>query len=241
VSEALVKALGELSEVHKSGRVNAGQRKYTYLTLPDLLGEVRSVLAKHGLAVTQMLSTADTGHMSIRTLILDGSGPVLDSGAVLFDPNPNPQVVGSAVTYMKRYQLAALVGLAGDEDDDGQRAAAPAKAREEYGQTRPVTRHKASPDDPANVPYQTPPPAAQEPAQERLPHTFHPFDPERPASRASVAKMFATLARAGIERDDQRAAIARVFGVDPNLVHTDQMTQRAVSAVIAWYTEEPLT
>ena len=237
MSAALVKALGELSEVHKSGKVNAGQRKYSYMQLPDLLAEVRGVLARHNLALIQRLATSDTGRMQVTTVILDADGPVADSGPLEFDHNPNPQVVGSAVTYYKRYQLSALVGLAGDEDDDGARAAAPAKSREEYGQTKPVTRQKASPDDPANAPYSSPPPRpAVLDAEQQLPHTFDPLDPARPASRASVGKMFVTLKHAGItDPDHQKQAIARVFNVAPETIHTNEMSQRAVNAVISWY------
>ena len=154
MSESLIKALGELEEVHKAGKVNAGQRKYTYMTLTDLLAAVRPVLAKNGLAVTQLLCNTPEGHLSVRTLILDPSGPILDSGPLMFDANTNPQVVGSAVTYYKRYQLAALVGLAGDDDDDGGRAAAPARHQEEYAQTRPVQRTEPDRDE---DPYYQPP------------------------------------------------------------------------------------
>ena len=115
-----------------------------------------------------------------------------------------------------------------------------AKARqqdEQMGQTKPVARQKATPDDPANAPYTSPPPRpAALDAEQQLPHTFDPLDPARPASRASVGKMFVTLKQAGItDPEHQKQAIARVFNVAPETIHTNEMSQRAVNAVITWY------
>ena len=117
----LVTALGALTDVPKAGKVAAGQRRYTFLTLPDLLGAVRPVFAAHNLAVTHHVLNHEQG-MTVVTRILHTSGHVFETPPLTLRCAPHPQSIGSAITYGRRYQLAALVGLAGADDDDGQHA-----------------------------------------------------------------------------------------------------------------------
>jgi hypothetical protein len=121
---ALVAALGALHEPAKDGKVNAGARRYTYLTLPDLLTAVRATFAGHGLAIMQHVETVDVG-VRIRTAILHHGGTVFESPWLVLPSGRAPQDVGSAITYGRRYSLAAFVGLAGDDDDDGATASRP--------------------------------------------------------------------------------------------------------------------
>jgi hypothetical protein len=219
---ALVAALASLAEVAKDGKVNAGQRRYSYMTLPNLLAEVRTKLAPHGLAVMQRLSTTDTGHHSIETVVLHSSGKSFSSGPLVFDGGANPQSVGSAVTYYKRYQLAAFVGLAGDDDDDGQRARG-----DQYGQTRPVQRAQGHPDDPANDPWQSPAP---------IPYAGR-TDPGTPSSRKgasekSVKLMWKLLNDTGMPASEIRAWVAAVLPEVGGEWHTDDLSQAQVSDII---------
>lgn len=235
----LVAALGELHEPRKEGKVHAGQRQYTYLTLPDLLGEVRRVCAAHQLAVMQEVRTSDTGHLSVETVLVHASGHEFRSGPLLAHQPDAPQALGSWITYARRYSLATFVGLAGDDDDDAQKAQeaahkprrAPQAQQDTYGQTKPVQRVTARPDDPANEPYQSaPPPRPQAMSDD-------PFDPNRPASPSSVKFMHVTLSKAGHETPEQKhAAVARVFGLpNDDSWSSANLSQRAVSAIIDWY------
>jgi hypothetical protein len=218
----LVNALGALTEVPKAGKVNAGQRRYSYMTLPDLLAHVRGTLAGHRLAVVQLLSTSDTGHHQLETVLLHASGERMSSGLLTFDGGANPQTVGSAVTYFKRYQLAALVGLAGDDDDDGQLAARAAAQRDEYAQTRPVQRVQQHASDPD-------------------PWAVHPItvleQPERadgPPTDRQFRYLFKMLALSGIPQEQQRAWVADTIGWDKPVeeFHHDALTRHQVSALI---------
>ena len=95
----------------------------------------RGALTAHGLAVVQsprLVSVGEAAWMvEVETTLFHASGQSL--GDVLAVPvNPaNAQVVGSAITYARRYALASFVGVApADDDDDGQ-AASPAPATRE--------------------------------------------------------------------------------------------------------------
>jgi hypothetical protein len=164
----LVSALGDLENVAKTGDVNAGQRRYKFMEFSEMLKAARPVLRAHGFAFSQKVYTnTDTGHHEIETILVHKSGGTWASGPMVFDAQANVQVLGSLISYLKRYQGAALLGLAGqDDDDDGQHAVqavqqarrSPQQDREQYGQTKPVHRAQASPDDPANQLWATPPP-----------------------------------------------------------------------------------
>jgi len=226
-NEALVAALASLVDPVKDGHVNAGQRRYSFLTLGQLLTSVREAFAPHGLAVAQLLCTTDTGHASIETRILHSSGVALTSGPLYFDASRVPQEFGSQVTYLKRYQLGALVGITGD-DDDGAAAS-----------TRPVvtrTQQKAADPDPYTRPLTQTPDARPVDPSERP-------DPGSPsttnlASEKSKKMMWALLRGTGMDTDQTRLWMGSVLNRDGDW-HTDDLTQFEVSSIIDRLKSEP--
>lgn len=129
LAAAFVKARGEIgATVGKDGKGNFGK----YATLAAITEATSAALSKHGLAIIQEAGMTEEG-VTIYTTLLHESGATME-----FVPLPlpltdrKPQAVGSAITYGRRYALAAICGLAPD-DDDGQAAqdatrGAPAKA-----------------------------------------------------------------------------------------------------------------
>ena len=96
-----------------------------YVQIDGLLDAVRPVLSKHGLSVVQ--STGGNGQdISVTTMILHTSGEWIETDAlVLKAVKADPQGAGSAVTYGRRYGLSAALGVAWDDDDDGNAASTP--------------------------------------------------------------------------------------------------------------------
>lgn len=90
--------------------------KSKYFDINKLLEQVEPVLEKHGLLVMQPLKDG-----SVITEIIDTeTGDEVSSDIPL--PNiQDPQKMGSAITYYRRYTLQSLLGL-GAEDDDGNKA-----------------------------------------------------------------------------------------------------------------------
>jgi hypothetical protein len=82
------------------------------------------VLAKHGIAVVQNLTTTDGG-IACTTMLLHKSGQSLISTLPIPASKQDAQGLGSAATYARRYGLMAMAGVVGDEDDDGNAASAP--------------------------------------------------------------------------------------------------------------------
>ena len=90
--------------------------KSKYVDLSGILKAVQPLLAKNGLAVAQILSGGD-----LITLLTHKSGQWLKSICPLGNYK-SQQDRGSAITYTKRYALSAILGIAGDTDDDGNAA-----------------------------------------------------------------------------------------------------------------------
>lgn len=127
---AMVKVQSEIEDPTKNKRADAGTKVYRYADLPTVLDAVRPVLARHGLAVMQFPCELD-GHAALMTLLVHGtSGEWVETVARLREVKNDPQAIGSAQTYTRRYALLALCGVAADDDDDGKAGSTPARRQE---------------------------------------------------------------------------------------------------------------
>ena len=118
LAKALVKAQGEMQNAAMN-KVNSFFNS-RYATLGAIRDTIRKPLSDNGLCVTQ---TTAIGERSIilNTVLLHTSGQWISSEFPLTFTG-KPQEMGSALTYAKRYQLSAIVGIAADEDDDANAA-----------------------------------------------------------------------------------------------------------------------
>jgi hypothetical protein len=92
---------------------------YTYADLPKIFEVINPLLKKHGLGFTQLIHGTD-----LITIIFHAeSGETLESktsipqGVQLKGMN-DFQVLGSAITYLRRYALSSALGLVTDKDTD---------------------------------------------------------------------------------------------------------------------------
>ena len=100
--------------------------KSKYATLEDSLNIATKTLAKYDLAVLQLNVTKETGSCLV-TRIIHKSGQFIEDGGVplkLKDEN-DAQKLGVAITYARRYGLQSMLGMIGEEDDDGNTAVQP--------------------------------------------------------------------------------------------------------------------
>lgn len=117
LAEALAAAQAEFPPVDRDG-INPHFRS-RFTTLGHLLAKVRPVLNRHGLAVIQLPIQGENGQSMLRTTILHTSGELITADAPLLLARNDPQGQGSAITYMRRYALAAALGISDQDDDDG--------------------------------------------------------------------------------------------------------------------------
>lgn len=122
IAEALSAAQAELTDPPKDS-INP-HFKSRYADLATVLKTVRPVLSKHGIAFTQTTRVEDDGRVLLVTRLHWRDEEVV--GYYPVSPTKNdPQGLGSAMTYARRYALQAIVGVAADDDDDGNAASAP--------------------------------------------------------------------------------------------------------------------
>ena len=99
--------------------------KSSYLDLSAIANTVRPLLAKHGLSVIQYPIDDENGRISVNTVLLHKSGQKIEFPGIWVKPSKlgEVQVLGSIITYLKRYSIAAILFVAGcEEDDDGEKA-----------------------------------------------------------------------------------------------------------------------
>lgn len=91
---------------------------YSYTDLPEIVRVITPILNKHGLAYTQLLNGNE-----LKTIVFHvESGENIESITPIPDENLKGmnkfQVLGSAITYIRRYSLSAMLGLVTDKDMD---------------------------------------------------------------------------------------------------------------------------
>jgi hypothetical protein len=94
--------------------------KSSYADLASVWDACRDQLAANGLCVIQTVTASDTG-VAVTTMLAHSSGQWVKDTLPLNPKDGSPQAVGSAITYGRRYALAAIAGVA-QIDDDGNAA-----------------------------------------------------------------------------------------------------------------------
>ena len=125
-SESIGKLTAALAKVQKE--IKAAKKdafnpffKSNYADLNAVWGSCRELLAKNELAVIQ--TTREGAHgTELVTMLAHSSGEWIRGAMKLAPKVWDAQGVGSAMTYFRRYALAAIVGVVSDEDDDGNEA-----------------------------------------------------------------------------------------------------------------------
>jgi hypothetical protein len=120
--EDFAKAQSEFEAVKKNADVNTGTYGYSYAPLENLLAATRPALNRHGLSLLQPMAgkANGTGH-ELQTWIAHRSGArlVMETDIPRTD---KIQALGSSITYLRRYTVQSVLGINGEDDDDGNAA-----------------------------------------------------------------------------------------------------------------------
>jgi ERF superfamily len=135
LASALAKAQAELINPEKSltgtirsGRPGEGERSFRYAPLSSGLDIVRKTLGQHEIATVQTTAIDPaTGIVNLTTMLAHASGEWIASDWPVCPvaETANPQRMGAALTYARRYALFTLVGIAGEDDLDAPDLCAP--------------------------------------------------------------------------------------------------------------------
>jgi len=142
LATALAKAQGQIHGAPKESANPFFNSRYA--DLASVWAACRQALSSNGLSVVQIPRIEFLGEPEFRTLktrngderlevqavtkiavitrLLHVSGQWVESELQCMVPKGDPQSIGSAITYLRRYSLAPLVGVVAEEDDDGNAA-----------------------------------------------------------------------------------------------------------------------
>jgi hypothetical protein len=141
LAPALIAAQSDLLHIVKSKKGGHG----TYAPFPDVIEHVRPILNRHGLALTQHPIPGPDHGVTLQTMLVHTSGQTLaDGGMFLPAPKLDPQGFGSAHSYLRRYGVLSILGVATDDDDGN--AALRAVERAENARTIADAAPKLSPE-----------------------------------------------------------------------------------------------
>ncbi len=126
LAKALVVAQAEIKTAKKDSANPFFKSKYADLS--EVIDSVKEPLNKNGISFLQIVTTE-----GVETMLLHTSGEFISGTTpVVVAKQNDPQALGSAITYAKRYGLQAITGLP-TEDDDGEKAMN--RAKQETTQT----------------------------------------------------------------------------------------------------------
>ena len=126
IAPALLAAQSEIRNAAKDSK--NPHFKNDYASLESVIEATKGPLNKHGIFISQEVGECREGTLQVTTLLMHHSGQWIEGTASSPVPKLDPQGVGSATTYLRRYSAAAMLYLT-QADDDGEAArpqAAPA-------------------------------------------------------------------------------------------------------------------
>lgn len=139
IATALAKAWGKIESPKHNSTVkvktrSGGEYTFDYTDLGGIFDAAKEVFKENEISILQNAYTtiADGQKLiSVETMLLHSSGEYVKSLPLQMEANTSIQDMGGQVTYMKRYSLSAMLGIATEKDDDANGASGNA-----YQQTR---------------------------------------------------------------------------------------------------------
>lgn len=124
---ALVKAQAKMKNPPRTRTVKVTSKKtgrsysFKYAPLDKIIDHVRKPLTENGLWFVQTLQQGN-GKYRLCTHLVHSSGQYVRGETPILTEDISNQAFGSALTYMRRYSLEAILGLAAQDDDDSNAA-----------------------------------------------------------------------------------------------------------------------
>jgi len=142
-SESITELTKALIQFHtKVGKIRKDAKnpffKSSYASLENILDGVTPVLCECKLNVMQF----PTGENELITLLSHESGEYISSSYTMKPVKNDPQAIGSAITYQRRYAIGSILNLNIGDDDDGQNASKPPQQKKDDTRLRLITALK---------------------------------------------------------------------------------------------------
>lgn len=139
---------GKVSGSNKAGKTY--EYTYKYADLAGIWDKIRGPLADNALSVIQSPTTMQS-EAALTTLLVHESGQWVEDTMHLKTTQETPQGQGSAITYARRYQLCAMLGIVADSDNDARdnRILTPIQKRQLFNTAKKVLPELG--DDPLSM------------------------------------------------------------------------------------------
>lgn len=222
--DLLATALAKAQAMIKTAAKDASNTHFNskYADLASVWDAVRAPLTDNGLSVVQE-PCGDGEHVGLTTTLMHASGQFMTSTVFALAERKGPQAVGSVITYLRRYALAAVVGVAPDDDDGN--------AGEVERPSPPRSAPRPSPMRAANDNGRAPAassarPAGPPPAPDDQPAASSSAKPTLKAMR----QYHALREEMGVSEDDARARVSTLLGRE--VVSMNDLTAAEMTRVI---------
>jgi hypothetical protein len=163
---ALIAASRKFGALTKDGSAQIGNsRSYRYSTLGQVLDAVKPALLDHDLLIVWLIDDDEAGHILRTRLVHAPTAEYIETKKRL-PAVESMQALGSAVTYIRRYEAMCLLGLSPVDDDDGSAASAHEAHRPDVAAPGPTSRPRRpkGPRPSTSTPPDLERPAAQTPS-----------------------------------------------------------------------------
>lgn len=116
-----IKGLEKSSKVEYNVKTNDGKwtkKSFTYVPLDDILNKIKE---NNNFALLQPVGTDENGINGVKCVLIHKTGHVFETNTYPFNTTVNTKIQdeGAEITYRKRYSVGAFLGLATEEDTDG--------------------------------------------------------------------------------------------------------------------------
>jgi hypothetical protein len=140
LAAALAKAQAALKPAVKDSENPHYKSKFA--SLGAVWEACKEALAANGLSVCQLPVSGEQGRVGVTTVLMHASGEFIAETLTVPLAKQDAQGVGSALSYSRRYALAACLGICSEDDDDGHAASQPAK-KDRNGRPDRITTEEA--------------------------------------------------------------------------------------------------
>ena len=114
IIEAIHKVQQGADPIKKDKQGQVGQGKYMYATLVSTWDTIKDLLQSNGLTII----ASATGTGQFQTTIYHDSGEWINESMAMVLQRSDPQGIGAAITYYRRYMVTSMLGLIPDDDND---------------------------------------------------------------------------------------------------------------------------
>jgi hypothetical protein len=114
LAAALSKAQGQFEHARKDADNPFFRSRYA--SLSSVLDAAKQHLFDNGLSVSQVIDTQEDS-VFLESILMHSSGEWISGKYPIKPLKPDPQGLGSCVSYARRYSFSAITGIAADDDD----------------------------------------------------------------------------------------------------------------------------